>query len=103
MVVGVNFALGVPAVVPVWLAWYYLTQWPLVALGITMQEPTENDGVAIASAVILPVVGFAVLVWFLVGLLLRRRVRHMGALQFWLASFLAVITPTAALILVPLI
>ena len=101
-VVVVNLVLGVPAVVPVWLAWFYLTVWPLAALGVTTGEPTENDGVLVASVVVLPIVALGVFAWFFMGLWLRRRVDAVKAHWFWPVSILAVLVPTAVLILVSL-
>lgn len=98
-VVGVNLVLGVPAIVPVWLASVYLTQWPLDALGLTTREPTENDGFVVVLVVILPVVGFAVLAWFLLGLGLRRLVDLARTPWFWPVSALAVLAPSAVLML----
>ena len=42
--VAVNLLLGIPAVIPLFLAWYILANGPLAALGWTMQDPDENDG-----------------------------------------------------------
>lgn len=102
-VVGVNVILGVPAVVPVWLAWFYLTQWPLAAIGLTTQDASQDDGVVIASVVVLPVVALGVVAWFFVGLWLRPRVDPMKVPWFWPVSALAVLVPTAVLILVSLV
>ena len=102
-VVGVNVILGVPAVVPVWLAWFYLTQWPLAAIGPTTQDASQDDGVVIASVVVLPVVALGVVAWFFVGLWLRPRVDPMNGPWFWPVSALAVLAPTAVLILVSLV
>ena len=102
-VVGVNLTLGIPGVVPVWLASVYLAQWPLDALGFTTREPTENDGVVVAFVVVLPVVILGALVWFLIGRWLWRRVHAVGARWFWLVSVLAVLFPSVALVLASLV
>ena len=41
-VVLTNVLLDVPGVVPVWLAGYFMSSWPMAALGRTEREPTET-------------------------------------------------------------
>ncbi|WP_432574395.1 hypothetical protein [Kineococcus sp. SYSU DK005] len=103
LVVIVNLLLGVPGIVPLWLAHYYLRTWPLAALGLTVREPTENDGAGLASALILPIVGTAVLAWFLTGHVLRPRVHASARAWFWPTSIGAVLLPSAALVLASLV
>ena len=100
VVAAVGLLLGVPGVIPVWLAWFYLSNWPLAASGLTDRSPTEDDGVAVASVVVLPVVGLSVLVWVLVGRALRRRVAPTHALWFWPLCAATTLVPTLVLVLV---
>lgn len=102
-VVSLNLALGVPAVVPVWLTWFYLTTWPLAALGITTGEPTENDGVVVASVAIIPVVALGLITWFLVGRWVRRRLHVTDAAWFWPVSTAAVLLPSAVLVVASMV
>lgn len=95
-----NVILGVPGVVPVWLAWYFMSSWPLAALGLTQREPTENDGWVVTLVFVLPGVVLGVLVWYLIG----RAVAHFGRLDgrgwFWPLSAVAALVPTIVLFLI---
>ncbi|CAL9476606.1 hypothetical protein [Streptomyces sp. enrichment culture] len=94
---GLNLGLGVPGVVPVWMVWYLLSNWPLAALGWTQREPTENDGVWPWFVVFGPVVLLFALVWWLVNRPVRRRAEGSGAL-YWSVGAAAALVPSAALI-----
>ncbi|MGX2996119.1 hypothetical protein JNUCC64_17855 [Streptomyces sp. JNUCC 64] len=93
----VNLLLGVPAVVPVFLLYYFATNWPLAELGLTSREPTENDGVAPMLLVLVPVLVLYGLVWWLANAPLRRRTA-LAPRTYWILSSLATLAPTAALI-----
>ncbi|MFE0807626.1 hypothetical protein ACFW4M_14950 [Streptomyces sp. NPDC058794] len=69
---AVNVLLGVPAVVPAFLLWYFASNWPLAALGWTDREPTENDGVLPWVVLATPVLTLFGLVWWLANRPLRR-------------------------------
>lgn len=42
--VGVNVVIGIPGIIPIFLAYYFLSNGPLADIGWTSREPTENDG-----------------------------------------------------------
>ncbi|MFD4970037.1 hypothetical protein [Streptomyces sp. NPDC058424] len=42
--VAVNLLLGIPAIVPVFLVRYVLSNGPLAELGLTSRDPNEDDG-----------------------------------------------------------
>ncbi|MFH9606030.1 hypothetical protein [Streptomyces sp. NPDC017448] len=71
--VTANLLLGIPAVVPLFLIWYLLSNWPLAEMGWTQREPTENDGVLPGLVIAVPVVGVFGIVWALLNLWMRRR------------------------------
>ncbi|MFF7592375.1 hypothetical protein ACFZCK_33355 [Kitasatospora purpeofusca] len=100
--VVVNLLLGLPAVVPVWLLWYFAVNWPLAGLGWTQGEPTENDGMLPWFIFAVPVLSVFSGLWWLANHLLRRR-RHAGpraAGAYWTTSALLTLVPTGALIAV---
>lgn len=94
--VVINIVLGVPGIVPLFLTVIYLQHWPLASMGITERGSDEMDGVLL---LIIPIIGFAVLAWFLTGVALRRRFYPAGCMWFWPVSFAAALTPTAVIIL----
>ncbi|MFJ4977335.1 hypothetical protein ACIP6X_18625 [Streptomyces coeruleorubidus] len=96
----VNVLLGIPAVVPFWLLWYLVVNWPLAELGWTVREPTENDGMALWLVIVVPVVTLYALIWWLANMPLRRRTA-LAPRTYWLLSLAAPLVPTAALILNP--
>ncbi|MFB7933024.1 hypothetical protein ACFC4C_28375 [Streptomyces sp. NPDC056039] len=95
----VNLLLGIPAVVPIWLLWYLTANWPLAELGLTVREPTENDGMALWLVIVVPVVALFGLIWWLANSPLRRRTA-LAPRTYWLLSLSAPLLPTAVLILV---
>ncbi|MER7998030.1 hypothetical protein [Streptomyces sp. NPDC095613] len=95
----VNLLLGVPAVVPVFLLWYFASNWPLAAIGWTQGEPTENDGMLPWFLFAGPIVIGFPLLWLLVNIALRRRTGWRPRL-FWPVSALLTLGPTAVLMAV---
>ncbi|QWB25149.1 MULTISPECIES: hypothetical protein [Streptomyces] len=95
----VNLLLGIPAVVPIWLLWYLAANWPLADLGLTVREPTENDGMAVWLVIVVPVVALFGVIWWLANMPLRRRTA-LAPRTYWLLSLAAPLLPTAVLILV---
>jgi hypothetical protein len=95
---GVNVLLGVPGVVPLFLAWYILANGPLADLGWTGREPTENDGMGGWLIIAMPVFcGFGA-AWGLINAWLQRRTT-VRASRYWLACAAAVVAPYACLLL----
>ncbi|MEV0260243.1 hypothetical protein AB0I49_02705 [Streptomyces sp. NPDC050617] len=94
---GVNLLLGVLGVVPIWLLWYFASNWPLAALGLTQREPTENDGVLPWLLIGIPVVGLYGLLWWSANRPLRRGTT-LTPRTYWLLSTAATLLPTVVLI-----
>ncbi|WP_103512053.1 hypothetical protein [Streptomyces sp. SM13] len=92
--VVVNLMLGVPAVVPVFLIWYVLSNGPLAELGWTQREPTENDGMLPWLILVVPVVaGFGGL-WTLINLWMRRRlIAAASPYPYWSVSVTLTVAP----------
>ncbi|MEE1622318.1 hypothetical protein ACQ3I4_04965 [Zafaria sp. Z1313] len=96
IVLLVNLGLGIPGVVPVFMAWYLLVNWPLAALGLTREEVPGSDSVLPGPAELLPLVLAAVAVWFVVNLLLLRRL-GLARTWWWIAAALLPLLPYLAL------
>lgn len=94
----INVLLGIPGVVPIWLLWYLAVNGPLAELGLTVREPTENDGMLLWLLIVVPVVGVFGLLWWLANGPLRRRTA-LAPSAYWPLSVAALFIPTAALIL----
>ncbi|MET8701150.1 hypothetical protein ABZW10_20135 [Kitasatospora sp. NPDC004723] len=98
----VNLVLGLPAVVPVWLLWYFAVNWPLKALGWTVGEPTENDGPLPWLVLGGPVVLASAALWWLANEGVRRRTgrsgRPVGGWVYWPVSAGLTLLPTGVLI-----
>lgn len=65
--VAVNLLLGIPAIVPIFLVWYVLSNGPLAELGWTSRDPNENDGM-LPMLVVVPVVACFGGLWALVNI-----------------------------------
>ncbi|GAB3657238.1 hypothetical protein GCM10027589_17190 [Actinocorallia lasiicapitis] len=90
---AVNLLLGIPGIVPIWLAWHFAANWPPAALGWAQREPTENDGMAPTAILTFLAVGLSAVIWWLVNDVVARVTRLRGA-AFWAVSLLAVLIPT---------
>ncbi|ANW19792.1 hypothetical protein [Streptomyces clavuligerus] len=97
--VGVNLLLGIPGIVPVWLLWYFASNWPLAALGLTQREPTENDGALPVLMAMVPVLVVSALLWWLANRPLRRRT-ELASRLYWPLSLLATLLPSFVLMAV---
>ncbi|MFV2117376.1 hypothetical protein ACE14D_02575 [Streptomyces sp. Act-28] len=93
---GLNLVLGVPGVVPMWLVWYWMVNWPLAGLGWAQREPTENDGMLPWFMVATPVLVLFALVWRAANRPVRRRAEVSGQL-YWSVGAVATFAPTGAL------
>ncbi|RSM57727.1 hypothetical protein DMB66_31825 [Actinoplanes sp. ATCC 53533] len=96
LAVGVNLVLGVPAVVPIFLGWYFLVNGPLAALGWTQPDPDENEGMLPMVIFIVPILCLSGSIWGLVNWWLRRKVA-VPAAQYWPACLAASFVPFLAL------
>ncbi|MBQ0986924.1 hypothetical protein KBZ10_20895 [Streptomyces sp. F63] len=99
MSLTVNLLLGIPAVVPAFLLWYFASNWPLAELGWTDREPTENDGVLPWVMLAVPVISLFGLIWGLANALLRRWT-PLAPGAYWLLSAAATALPTLTLIVI---
>ncbi|MER5354338.1 hypothetical protein ABT093_28915 [Kitasatospora sp. NPDC002551] len=99
---AVNLVMGLPAVVPLFLLWYFAANWPLAALGWTEGEPTENDGPLPWLVLCGPVVVACAALWWLANDALRRRSgrsgRTGGGWFYWPVSAGLTLVPTGVLI-----
>ncbi|MEU5808364.1 hypothetical protein [Streptomyces sp. NPDC047718] len=97
--VGMNLLGGIPAIVPVWLLWYFLANWPLAALGWSEPEPTENDGMLPWLIVGGPVVALFALVWWFANRAVLRRI-GLTPRMYWPVSALVTLVPSLTLMIV---
>ncbi|MFD5319998.1 hypothetical protein [Streptomyces sp. NPDC127098] len=99
--IGVNAVLGIVAVVPLFLLWYFLVNYPLHDLGLTSREPTENDGVGVVLVMLAVVWAWFLAVWFLANVLVRKGTpaRELPGRRYWTASATMPLVPTLVLVL----
>ncbi|MFI1188765.1 hypothetical protein [Streptomyces californicus] len=94
-----NLLLGIPAVVPLFLIWYLLDNYPLADLGWTQREPTENDGILPGLIIAVPVVGVFGIVWTLLNLWMRDRLfARAPAATYWTLAATLTLAPYGLLI-----
>ncbi|MDW4900243.1 hypothetical protein HXS80_20200 [Streptomyces sp. CB04723] len=97
--VAANLLLGIPAVVPLFLIWYLLSNYPLADLGWTQREPTENDGILPGLIIAVPVVGVFGIVWALLNLWMRDRLSAgASASSYWTLAAALTLAPCGLLI-----
>lgn len=85
--VVVNLLLGVPAIVPMFLIWYYLSNGPFADAGWTRRDPNENDGTTLWLVIVVPVVAVFGGLWTLANVWMRRRlVADAPPYPYWLVS-----------------
>jgi hypothetical protein len=95
--IGVNLVLGIPAIVPLFLVWYVMSNGPLATLGWTQREPTENDGMLVWLVIVVPVFCLFGLLWGLINAWMRRRTTAPTSL-YWLACMAATLLPYCILL-----
>ncbi|MFH8881195.1 hypothetical protein [Streptomyces californicus] len=94
-----NLLLGIPAVVPLFLIWYLLSNYPLAELGWTEREPTENDGILPGLIIAVPVVGVFGIGWALLNLWMRDRLSAGApASPYWALAATLTLAPYGLLI-----
>ncbi|MER8017831.1 hypothetical protein ACIQ7S_00490 [Streptomyces griseoluteus] len=92
--VAVNFLLGIPAIVPIFLVWYVLSNGPLADLGWTSRNPNEDDGMLLWLVIVIPIVACFGGLWVLVNIWLRRKVLDMPApYPYWLVCGTVTLAP----------
>ncbi|MEU4771148.1 hypothetical protein [Micromonospora sp. NPDC023644] len=87
-----NLLLGIPAIVPLFLAWYIVVNGPLAALGWTQRDPNEDDGMLLWLLIAAPVFCLFGLIWGLSNLWMLRRTAVPGS-QYWPACVAASLAP----------
>jgi hypothetical protein len=98
MAIGVNLLLGIPAIVPLFLAWHIMVTGPLASLGWTRQYPNEDDGILPWLVIAVPVFCVFGLLWGLANLWLRRRTA-VPAARYWTLCVAACLLPFGVLII----
>jgi hypothetical protein len=96
LAVFVNLLLGIPGVVPLFLVWYLMVNGPLAALGWTMRDPNENDGMLLWLVIIVPVFCLFASIWWLVNVWLRPTTA-VRASRYWPVCAAATLLPYFAL------
>ncbi|MFD3409748.1 hypothetical protein [Streptomyces cyaneofuscatus] len=92
--VVVNLLLGIPAVVPIFLTWYFLSNGPLAELGWTQRDPNEDDGMLLWLIFVVPAVGCFGGIWALTNLWIRRKLFTEGPpSMYWSVSVVLVLAP----------
>ncbi|MEW1721664.1 hypothetical protein [Streptomyces sp. NPDC093109] len=92
--VVVNLLLGIPALVPIFLTWYFLSNGPMAELGWTRQDPNEDDGMLLWLVIIAPVVACFAGFWTLVNLWIRRTlIAEAPPYPYWLISVTLSLAP----------
>lgn len=92
--VAVNLLLGIPAVVPVFLIWYFLSNGPLAELGWTQRDPNEDDGMLLWLVIIVPVVACFAGLWTLINLWIRHRlITEASPYRYWPAAAALTLAP----------
>ncbi|MEO3811422.1 hypothetical protein ABGB17_20715 [Sphaerisporangium sp. B11E5] len=79
--IAVNLVAGHLAIFPLESVRYFLTNYPLDALGLTEGDPTDNDGIE-AHLFLLTVAALFLTLWTTVNLWIRRRWR-LPARLYW--------------------
>ncbi len=92
-----NVLLGCVAVVPIWLLWHFLSNYPLAVLGLTRREPTDNDGISSWLLILVPVLTVFVLSWLWLNSWLRRGT-GLRARPYWTVSLMLMVLPTIVLV-----
>ncbi|MFY1676934.1 hypothetical protein [Streptomyces sp. WMMC905] len=92
--VAVNLLLGIPAIVPIFLVWYVLSNGPLAQLGWTSRDPNEDDGMLLWLVIVVPVVACFGGLWALVNIWLRRKMLDAPPpYPYWLVCATATLAP----------
>ncbi|MFD8464202.1 hypothetical protein [Streptomyces cyaneofuscatus] len=92
--VVVNLLLGIPALVPIFLTWYFLSNGPLAELGWTQRNPNEDDGMLLWLIFVVPAVGCFGAIWALTNLWIRRKLFAEGPpSMYWSVSVVLVLAP----------
>ncbi|MFD4950290.1 hypothetical protein [Streptomyces sp. NPDC058451] len=91
---AVNPLLGIPAIVPIFLVWYVLSNGPLAELGLTIQDPNEDGGMLLWLVIVVPVVAGFGGIWAPVNIRLRRRLFTVPpSYPYWSACVTATLAP----------
>ncbi|NAS21236.1 hypothetical protein GT755_05990 [Herbidospora sp. NEAU-GS84] len=86
-----HVVLGGVGIFPLIYITYFLTQYPLAALGLTEREPTENDGILISLVALVGVSPFFV-IWAVINEVIRR-ITRLPHRSYWWASAIVSLLP----------
>lgn len=95
----VNLVLGVVAVVPLWLVWYFAVSFPLADLGWT-SGGSEDDGLQPWLMVVVPIWAAFALLWWLSNTGIRQWT-GLPRLQYWITGIALTLLPTVVLMFAP--
>ncbi|SNY49589.1 hypothetical protein [Paractinoplanes atraurantiacus] len=90
--VGLNLALGVPGIVPIFLVGYFLASEPLSYLGSTAHNPNDTEEMLFLAFVMVVLVVPSLIGWLLVNVGLWRH-WNVPALAYWAACVTAFFLP----------
>lgn len=98
---GINLLLGIPALVPMLMLWFLLSNWPLADMGLTTRIPNnEHDDSPNAALLFFgPTIAASAVLWWIANRPLARR-SQLTAPRYWLLSLTGTLIPTAAAITV---
>ncbi|MEV6758232.1 hypothetical protein [Streptomyces sp. NPDC051214] len=98
---GVNLLLGIPAIVPMLMLWFLLSNWPLAGMGLTARIPSSEHGDGPHAALLFfgPMIAAGGVLWWIVNRLLARRTQ-LTAPGYWLLSLTGLLIPTAVAVTV---
>ncbi|MGW7067038.1 hypothetical protein [Streptomyces sp. NPDC054872] len=98
---GINLLLGIPALVPMLMLWFLLSNWPLADMGLTTRIPNnEHDDSPNAALLFFgPMIAASTVLWWIANRPLARRTQ-LTAPRYWLISLTGTLIPTAAAITV---
>ncbi|MFE6283293.1 hypothetical protein [Streptomyces sp. NPDC057877] len=95
--IALNLAIGVVAVVPLGFLMFFLSSFPLAALGLTSREPTENDGMLPWAILLVPMWALLLGLWGSVNAWLREG-RPVAGRRYWSVGAAVALVPFLTLI-----
>ncbi|QEU89851.1 hypothetical protein [Streptomyces kanamyceticus] len=98
---GINLLLGIPAIVPMLMLWFLLSNWPLADIGLTTRIPTNEQDASPTAALLFfgPMIAASAVLWWIANRPLVRRTQ-LTRPRYWLLSFASTLIPTAVAITV---
>ncbi|MCT9138633.1 hypothetical protein [Streptomyces violarus] len=98
---GINLLLGIPAIVPILMLWFLLSNWPLADIGLTTRIPNNEQDDSPNAALLFfgPMIAASVILWWIANRPLARRTQ-LPASRYWLLALAGTLIPTAIAITV---